>query len=117
MIKGIGIDIVDINRFDDLLTEPFLNRILSPKERLVYDAFKETNRKQTYLAGRFAVKEAYTKAVGTFHTPLNFKDVSVLNDASGKPYILTPYEPHVKAHVSLSHTATTVVAQVVLEDA
>ena len=117
MIKGIGIDLVELNRFDDKLYDAFIDRILSSEERAVFDAFKDTTRQKTYLSSRFAVKEAYTKAVQHFNTPLNFNEVSVLNDAHGAPYIKSPYQPQNTLWVSLSHTHTHVVAVVVLGDA
>lgn len=117
MIKGIGIDLVDIARFKDKLYDAFIDRILSQEERHVFDGFKEEQRQMTYLASRFAAKEAYTKAVKHFDSPLNFKDVSVLNDAHGAPYLVSAYQPHRPVWVSLSHTHTQVVAMVVLGDA
>lgn len=117
MIKGIGIDLVDIARFKDKLYDAFIDRVLSKEERRVFDGFKEETRKMTYLASRFAAKEAYTKAVKRFDTPLNFKDVSVLNDLNGAPYLVSTYHPHQTVWVSLSHTQTQVVAMVVLGDA
>ncbi len=117
MIKGIGVDLVAITRFESRLYEAFLNRVLSPEERRVYESFNTKRRQMVYLAGRFAVKEAYTKAVKRFETPLNFNEVSVLNDAQGAPYLITPYEPQDTIHVSLSHDETHVVAMVVIERA
>jgi holo-[acyl-carrier protein] synthase len=72
-------------------------------------------RKLEFLAGRFAVKEAYTKAYGTFETPLNFNEVSVLNDASGKPYLKSPYRSTDSVMISLSHSKHFVVAMCHLE--
>ncbi len=117
MIKGIGVDLVAITRFETRLDEAFLNRILSPEERMVYEGFKTKRRQMVYLAGRFAVKEAYTKAVKHFKTPLNFNEVSVLNDTQGAPYLITPYQPEDTIHVSLTHDETHVVAMVVIDDA
>ena len=80
MVKGVGVDIVKISRFKDV-SEHFINRILTIEEKKEY--LKRENKSQ-YLASRFAVKEAYYKATQDIH----YLGISVLNDESGKPYIL-----------------------------
>jgi phosphopantetheine--protein transferase-like protein len=88
---GIGIDLVEHSRISLKLAE----RILSDLEKLELDKLSEEN-KITYIAGRFAVKEAYFKATGDHR----LKSISVLNDPTGKPYI---YEDKT-CEVSISHT-------------
>ena len=45
--------------------------------------------KTNYFSKRFAEKEAFAKALGTgFRINLNFKDIEVINDKMGKPYIV-----------------------------
>lgn len=58
MIKGIGVDVVDVNRF--LAT---LNRVPQLRERLFTPA--ERDLPPASLAARFAVKEAIAKALGS----------------------------------------------------
>lgn len=66
-----------------------------------------------YLASRFAVKEATSKALGVgISKEFSFHDVEVKKDDKGKPYI--DYK-NFKTHLTISHTDTTVVAFVVLE--
>ncbi|MFW6299196.1 MAG: holo-ACP synthase [Bacillota bacterium] len=109
-IKGVGIDLVEFEEIRKHLNTAFIERILSDDELKVYHAFHSDKRKLEYLAGRFAVKEAYTKAYGRFETPLSFKDVSVLSDANGQPSIQSTYRPEDICLVSLSHSPHYVVA-------
>ena len=86
-IIGIGIDIVENNRFKELIKKKkFINRICSPKE---IDNYKKKNNKISYLSKRFSAKEAFVKALGSgFRNKLCFNDISILNDRRGKPYFL-----------------------------
>ncbi len=118
MIKGIGIDIEELERFAVLYEdETFVQKILSPSERLIFQGLSHPQRKISFLAGRFAVKEAYTKAYRTFETPLNFTDVSIVHDAHGAPQLTSKYRPEDTVWVSLAHSQKTVVATVVVEHA
>ena len=86
-IFGIGVDIVENNRFKKLLkNKKFVNRIFSQKELHIY---KNKRNKMLYLSKRFSAKEAFVKSLGTgFRNNLCFKDISILNDKKGKPYFL-----------------------------
>ena len=86
-IFGIGIDIVDNNRFKNLIKKTkFVNRICSSKE---INNLKKKNNKILYLSKRFSAKEAFVKALGSgFRNELCFNDISILNDKKGKPYFL-----------------------------
>ena len=112
-MNSVGIDIVEFSEIKKKLSDKFINRILSVKELEKYNTITNDKRKIEYLAGRFAVKEAYTKVYKSFETPLNFKDVSVLNDEFGAPYIQSLYKPSDKLEVSISHSTHYVVAIVV----
>jgi holo-[acyl-carrier protein] synthase len=111
-IVGIGIDIVDVKRIEDAVRKrkDFLNRIYTQEEIKVNPRgefrFQE-------LAGRFAVKEAFFKAIKTgWRRGVTFSDVIVLNEPSGAPYIeLTGRAKEVadslgikNIFVSISHT-------------
>ena len=84
-IIGIGVDIVENNRFKKLIKKKkFINRICSSKE---INNFKKKNNKISYLSKRFSAKEAFVKALGSgFRNKLCFNDISILNDKRGKPY-------------------------------
>ena len=104
MIKGIGVDIVKINRFENV-SEHFINRILTPEEKIEYD---KRENKVKYLASRFAAKEAYFKASQDIH----YLSISVLNYENGAPYILNKKN----IHLSLSDEDEYVVAYLIIEE-
>jgi len=85
MIVGIGTDLVHISRIEDALVrhgDRFANRILSAGERLV---FTKAPRPAAYLAKRFAIKEAASKALGTGIGKVSWQDFDVYNLATGEP--------------------------------
>jgi len=86
-IIGIGVDIVDNNRFKKFINNTkFVNRICSAKE---INNLKRKTNKILFLSKRFSAKEAFVKALGSgFRNELSFNDISILNDKKGKPYFL-----------------------------
>ncbi len=123
-IVGIGIDMIEVARVEKAVkrTAGFLQRIFSEREIKLSDRgrlrFEE-------LAGRFAVKEAVLKAIKTgWRRGATFRDVTVLNEPSGAPYVeLTGRTAEIagslgvtKIHVSISHTRDLAVAVVILEE-
>ena len=124
-IIGIGIDIIENNRFKTLIKKKkFINRICSPKE---INNFKKRNNKISYLSKRFSAKEAFVKALGSgFRYKLCFNDISILNDKRGKPYFLFNQKIKnilksryklikFKAHLSLSDEKKHSVSYVILQ--
>ena len=124
-IIGIGVDIVENNRFKKLIKKKrFISRICSPKE---INNFKKKNNKILYLSKRFSAKEAFVKALGSgFRNKLCFNDISILNDKRGKPYFLFNQKIKnilrnkyklikFKAHLSLSDEKKHSVSYVVLQ--
>ena len=83
---GIGIDIIENKRVKkSILNKKFVSRIFSNSE--INDSKKSVN-KAGFFSKRFAAKEAFSKALGTgFRNGLNFKDISIVNDRFGKPFI------------------------------
>ena len=110
MSKEVGIDIVEFEEIKERMTDRFIERVLSKEELEVYNTINHPNRKLTYLAGRFAGKEAYTKVYKKFETPLNFQDVSILNDELGAPYIVSKYHPEDLVKISISHSRNYAIA-------
>ena len=84
MIIGIGTDIVEVNRIRksvEQYDERFLNKIFTEVE-LKY-SMKKKNKFQ-HLAGRFAAKEAVSKAFGTgLSQGLSLQHIEVTNDDLG----------------------------------
>ncbi|EKF34899.1 MULTISPECIES: holo-ACP synthase [Bacillus] len=117
MIKGIGIDIVEIDRLSRVLgRQPRLpERILTLSEQ---DAFHTLSKKRQleFLAGRFAAKEAFAKAYGTgIGQYLSFHDIEIQKDASGKPFIKSEKTKEDHVHLSITHTREYAAAQVLIE--
>ena len=85
-IYGIGTDIVSIKRIkSSLKNKNFIERIYNSQE--VLKCKKAVNQHNCY-AKRFAAKEAFSKALGTgISNGINFNEIIILNNKSGKPYI------------------------------
>ena len=124
MIVGIGVDIIEIARVDKLnqeFGERFARRVLTDDELL---EFERRKRSSSFLAMRFAAKEAVAKACGTgIGGELGFHSMQIENDAHGKPVLrfLEAAEALVErlqirnSLVSLSDEKHYVVAMAVLE--
>ena len=116
MIIGIGCDIVELKRIDDIKDlEKFAARVLTDHEIFIYNNLNE--RKQTaYLAGRFAAKEAFAKATGYgIGARLSLLDMSILNHENGAPYMVCSLLPenHV-CHISIAHERSFAIAYCII---
>lgn len=121
MIKGIGTDIIDIKRIKSIMEkfgEKFYEKILTEKEIEYCKSFKA--KPEPHFAGRFASKEAYSKALGTgISKEFKWKDIEILNDERGKPYIHHTVENEYskeKFLVTISHTDEYAMAVVIWEE-
>jgi len=88
MIKGLGIDIVEIERIKKAIDrhgQRFLDKLFTEKEQ---DYCLSHIHSAVRFAVRFAAKEAVAKALGTGFRGIGFKDIEVSNDATGKPSIV-----------------------------
>jgi holo-[acyl-carrier protein] synthase len=87
-MKGLGTDIIEVERIRSNLKkygEEFLDKILTPLEKSHSLKFKDPT---LHVAGRFAAKEAISKALGTgFGETLEFHDIEIVNDEKGKPEV------------------------------
>jgi holo-[acyl-carrier protein] synthase len=136
MIFGIGTDIQKVDRIREALArygDRFAERILGPEEMLIYrrrsardDAHAgrfETSRGITFLATRFAAKEAISKALGLgMRMPMRWRAAQILKEPSGKPRVATDEilsawmaERSLIAHVTLTDDADYAVAFAVVE--
>ena len=114
---GIGVDIVDVQRFDLALTRhPALEtRLFTPAERR--DAAERPER----LAARFAAKEAVLKTLGVGLGATSWHSIEIHRDDSGAPSVrlhgtaaeLAASRGVGALHVSMSHTDTMAAAFVV----
>lgn len=124
MIHGIGTDIVSISRMRDLHARfgaRLAARVLAPEER---DEYAAAAMKDTFLAKRFAAKEAFAKAAGTgMRGPVSFAAIRISHDALGRPALTCAPQLAAwlaargigAAHVSLSDEREFALAFVVLE--
>ncbi len=124
MILGVGIDLIEVQRIRGVVErhgERFYQRVLRPDEI----AYCRSHRDPfPFIAGRFAAKEAISKAFGTgICSRLGWQDLEVCHRESGQPYVVL----HDAAkqlletlgaevvHLSLTHTAQHAAAVAVLE--
>lgn len=87
-MKALGLDAVEISRIAHLLDshrERFLSRVYTDAERR---QALEGEGELSFLAGRFAAKEATLKALGTgWRGGIAFRDVEVLRGPQGVPEV------------------------------
>lgn len=105
MQKGIGIDIIEIQRVKAAVKqfkEKFLNKVFTTRE--IDYCTKKKALKYPELAARFAAKEAYSKAVGTGIRGIHWSQIEIINNSSGKPLIYVNRKLLKNAMVSLSHS-------------
>jgi holo-[acyl-carrier protein] synthase len=114
-IIGTGIDIVECRRIQKMMAdhgEGFLRRVYTERE-IAY--CRGRRREWEHFAGRWAVKEAVLKALGTgWAKGLSFTDVEVQRDPSGTPHAVLHAAAAQRAeelgirtiHISLSHCET-----------
>lgn len=86
MIRGIGVDIVTVERMSGMLErhgDRLAGRILAPSE---LDEYAKVQDKARFLAKRFAAKEAVAKALGTgLRSPVSMERIAVTHDDQGRP--------------------------------
>jgi holo-[acyl-carrier protein] synthase len=121
MIVGIGVDVVDLARFERALvrTPTLKDRLFAPAEQLTRDGLPMPLRS---LAGRFAAKEALIKALGD-SAGVQWHDLRVVNDPLGNPGFELQDSTRAIAesrgitaiHLSMSHDAGIAIAYVVAE--
>lgn len=103
MIKGIGVDIVKIERIETTIKD----KVLSMDEIILFEAMRE-ERKKEFLAGRFAVKEALYKA----GLKLKFSNMNIKYREDNSIY-LDNY-PNIK--ISISHEKEYAIGYAIIED-
>ena len=115
MIVGIGVDLVDIARFERTIerTPRLLERLFAPVERAL---------PLRSLAARYAAKEALIKALGG-SDGVHWTEIEITSDASGRPSF-TPDRRDRRGrrraggttlHLSMSHDAGLATAYVIAE--
>jgi len=121
MILGIGIDLVELERIRRFGTDRLARRILTEREKAYMP--RSEARILEFLAGRFAAKEAVSKAAGTGIGKLSFQDIEIIPDERSSPQVhlsresraALGWEGTVRLHLTISHTTRYAMAMVVAE--
>jgi holo-[acyl-carrier protein] synthase len=120
MIVGIGVDVVDLARFERALDRtPALRSRLFTDDELLKDGVARPLRS---LGGRFAAKEAFMKALGE-STGVQWHDMRVVSNDLGNPSLvlsgaaasLAEAKGIAHVHLSMSHDAGVAIAYVIAE--
>ncbi len=121
MIKSIGTDIVDIDRFRRLTErwgEKFVQRILTQRE---IEICKNKGDSIASMAARFAAKEAMIKCLPTNKGLVwRWHEMEVLSHEDEKPFVkmngkIGAFVNNDKIHISLSHSQKSAIAFILLE--
>jgi holo-[acyl-carrier protein] synthase len=100
----LGVDIVYLPEFEKKLKN-------LPLEKIFLSHELAQNKSSESLAGIFAAKEAFFKALGTKE---NWLDVWVEKTEKGKPFIKSVHAQNQKAELSISHAQDYVIAMVII---
>lgn len=122
MIRGTGIDMIEIQRIQEAFDTPKKRaRVFTEME---LQLLGEGNPSR--MAGFFAAKEALAKALGTGISGFGFRDIEVRKDTAGKPYFdpehLAPLllaklgSKAFVVHLTISHDRERAVAMVIIEE-
>ena len=123
MILGIGTDIVSIERFssDRAHMDRLANKILTDYELEEYKELKDFHA--SYLAKKWASKEAVAKAFGTgISGDTKWKSIEIRHNQAGRPLVCfynnlkdSVETLNARCHLSISDTNDTVVAYSIVE--
>lgn len=108
---AVGVDIIEVERVSRGVARygaRFCDRFFTPLEQ------EQCHGRPASLAGRFAIKEAVGKALGTGIGDIAWKEVEIINDERGQPHLslhgkaarLAAEQGLAEWAISLSHTTT-----------
>ena len=131
MIFGFGIDLCSCQRIRDLLKKSqslFLAKVFTSNEKEIYHSYISERRQEEFLAGRWAAKEAFSKAlkvgIGKYCC---FLDLEIVYDEFRRPiflvkknsstakYCLETLGKNYQIHISITHESDLAQACVILE--
>ena len=113
-IVSLGMDLLRIDRLEEVIErrgERFLDRVFTPGEREYCERRKE---RATHYAGRFAVKEAVMKVLGTGWTNgVRWRDIEIRRAPGAAPEVvlhgvsraIAERRAIVRIHVTITHDA------------
>jgi holo-[acyl-carrier protein] synthase len=118
MILRTGIDMIEIARLEKIqpaIKARFLKRVYTPIE------LEQVGGSTPSLAGRFAAKEAVSKALGCGIGPVRWQDIEIRRGSDGEPLLMLYGQAQQIAQllglvtwsVSISHSQTHAIAMVV----
>ena len=115
-------DIVEIRRIREALDKHanFIDKMFSKNE---IEYLKSRNLRPEFVAGRFAAKEAVSKALGTGFSGFEFKDIEIDRTTAGKPLVVLKGKAKLiahkygnyKIHLSISHGVDNAIAYAIME--
>jgi len=113
----IGTDIVDVKRIKasvDNYSARFINKVFSQEEQSYCNS---KSNPEIHYSGRFAAKEAIIKAMKSsgFEQKISLKDIVIINNNDGSPYVKLDFNYQGEIKVSISHTHTHAVAFAILK--
>ncbi len=116
-----GTDIIEVSRIKESIEkvgDKFLNKIYTQKE--IEYCLSKNNMKYQHFAARFAAKEAIFKAISSLiknKYEITWKDVEVLNDENGRPYVhfLNNNYNIEQIDISISHLKEYAIATCIVE--
>ena len=122
MLRSVGLDVVSVRRIAGAIErygDRFIKRVLGDEE---IDLLAARCDRTVFIAGRFAAKEAFVKALGDFLTnrpPL--RKLQIVNTKTGKPRVLLPETVQTrlglaKLHLSISHEREFAAAVAILSE-
>lgn len=120
MSKGLGNDIIEIERIERIISrygQRFIDKLFTAAEQAYCLGRAHASR---HFAGRFAAKEAISKALGTgFGKDLAWLDIEITNNQNGKPVVALSASaakhfgnPQILLSISHCHSYATAVALV-----
>ena len=110
MIKGIGNDIIEVTRIVKVIEKPgFIERYFTKDER---NLFERRHFNPETIGANFCAKEAVSKVLGTGFSHMPLKDIEILRNGDGQPYIQlynvakerSDKMGIVSWHITISHT-------------
>ena len=115
-MRGVGIDLEDVSRFEPILSNPALLHRMFREEECAY--IRASSHPAASAAGIYCAREALAKAIGSGLFRSLFTDAELIHDARGRPEFVFSGELAARFcstdfHVSISHTKAQATAIVV----
>ncbi|MCR5142425.1 MAG: holo-ACP synthase [Ruminococcus sp.] len=107
MIAGVGCDLIEVERVKRAASrESFCRRAFSAEEMEFFSQFRDPAQE---MAGVWAVKEAFSKSIGTGVRGFSLNEITVAHDELGAPYLVlcgnaAKCAGDRRFHISISHT-------------